>query len=132
MTRTFTLGRTERLKSRKALEQLFEKGFRFHHPPYRVYYSLSGNKILQLGVGVSTRQFKKSTDRNRVKRLLREAWRLQKNPLQVILRQQGRGLQVFISYTKNELPLFPEVMDAAGLIVQRLREKINENTAAGT
>jgi ribonuclease P protein component len=131
----YTLGKTERLKSRKIIEQLFKEGKSFSNFPFRVLY-LAVNKDaapvnqqqqlppLQCGFGVSTRHFKKAVHRNRVKRLLREAWRLQKNELQQLLESGQKQLAVFVIYTGNELPLYPLVYEKAGSILKKLKEKI--------
>jgi ribonuclease P protein component len=88
VSKQFTLGKEERLKSRKQIEQLFDKGKSFVVSPFRIYFIVNGVPIdvgrsmvrnencLQFGVGVSNKNFKKAVDRNRVKRLTREAWRL--------------------------------------------------------
>jgi ribonuclease P protein component len=134
----YTLGKTERLKSRKIIEQLFKEGKSFSNFPFRVLY-LTVNKDaatapvkqqhqpapLQCGFGVSTRHFKKAVHRNRVKRLLREAWRLQKNELEHLLTTQQKQLAVFVIYTGNELPLYPLVYEKAGSILKRLKEKVD-------
>ncbi|RYZ25284.1 MAG: ribonuclease P protein component, partial [Chitinophagaceae bacterium] len=62
-------GRKEKLKSRKVIGELFSKGFRFSHMPYRVY-CLPTASGLQAAIGASTNNLKKATDRNRVKRLM--------------------------------------------------------------
>ena len=84
----FTLGKDERLKSRKQIENLFDKGKSFVVTPFRVYFIMNtellihkGESGLKFGTGVSAKNFKKAVDRNRIKRLTREAWRLQKNEI---------------------------------------------------
>ena len=62
-----------------------------------------------MGIGVSTRFFKKAVDRNRIKRLVRECWRLQKNMLAEKLKEQNKQLNVFLIYTAKELPDYKEV-----------------------
>src|ERR1043166_5363776 len=87
VAKQFTLGKSERLKSRKQIEQLFAEGKNFPMSPFRVYYRtspfVSGSASnLQFGAAVSAKNFKRAVDRNRIKRLTREAYRLQKNQLQ--------------------------------------------------
>src|SRR5687768_4694991 len=68
---------------------------------------------MQMGAGVSARNFKKAVDRNRVKRLVREGYRLQKNSLQQAVKEKHKQLHFFIIYTGKELPghkeIFPKV-----------------------
>ncbi len=75
---------------------------------------------LQAGFGASSRNFKKAVDRNRIKRLTREAYRLQKNALRQRLEETDRSLAVFIIYTGKELPEYDTVTKKMGLILQKL------------
>ena len=134
----FTLGKNERLKSRKLIEELFSKGERFGLFPYRVFYLFEKNENavsksrLQCGVGVSVKNFKKAVDRNRIKRVTREAWRLQKTELDLLIKDGTRGLSVFLIYTGKELPAFAVVKEKMALLLQKLTGIANENTAANT
>lgn len=120
MAKQFTLGKRERLKSRKAIEQLFREGKKLTEPPFRVFYQRQDNKSILLGVGVSTRQFSRATDRNRVKRLIREAWRLQKNEIAERPSLQACGLHVFIIFTATSIPAFELVMAAMNKLIHKL------------
>ncbi len=71
----------EKLKSKKLIEQLFTEGQSVSAYPLRLVYmktSFDDGVILKTGVSVSKRNFKNAVDRNRIKRLLREAYRLNK------------------------------------------------------
>ncbi|MEQ1675739.1 MAG: ribonuclease P protein component [Chitinophagaceae bacterium] len=118
--KTYTFGRAERLKSRKAIEYLFREGKRFTITPFRVHYCLMAGKGLLTGTGASTRNFKKAVDRNRIKRLTKEAWRLQKNPLKEKLDQANRGLHLFLIYTGKELPDYKQVFESVKIIADKL------------
>lgn len=122
MATQFTLGKNERLKSRKQTEKLFSEGKRFTLSPFRIYYSFDEKKNipLQFGAGVSNKIFKKAVDRNRVKRLIREAYRLQKASLQEQLENQKLQLNIFFIYTVKELPVYKEVYDSTGKVLAKL------------
>lgn len=105
VTTRYTLGKTERLKSRKAIDHLFDKGQRFNVGGLRIYFLLVDNVGTRAGVSVSSRNFSKAVDRNRVKRLLRETYRLQKHLLPAHL-PTGKGMDLFFVYTEKQLPEF--------------------------
>ncbi|MGL6068631.1 MAG: ribonuclease P protein component, partial [Sediminibacterium sp.] len=75
------LPKSARIKSRASLEQLFASGKSFTVFPIKVFYRTTTRSqetiSKQAGFGVSSRNFKKATDRNRIKRLLRETYRTQ-------------------------------------------------------
>ena len=130
----FTLGKEERLKSRKQIEKLFAEGKSFAVNPYRIYFLIHGQWTtdhgLQFGVGVSTKNFKRAVDRNRIKRLTREAWRLQKNDLSEKIKTTQKQLNVFFIYTGKELPDFTTVKDKVAVALKKLADKIDENISA--
>lgn len=120
----FTLGKSERLKSRKSIEQLFDGGHRFSYTPFRVFYMLNGKPGLRFGAGVSSKNFKKAVDRNRIKRLTKEAYRLQKNGLQQQLKEKNAGLDLFVIYTGKELPEYKNVYKSITAILHKLNDNI--------
>jgi ribonuclease P protein component len=134
----YTLGKEERLKSRKAIEQLFKDGKAFSIFPLRVLYvsepfTSTGNKSkLRTGFSVSTRNFKKAVDRNRIKRLMREAYRLQKNELAVQLKNGNNSWSVFFIYTAKELPDYKIISDKIQSSIKRLQKIANEGNIATT
>lgn len=78
----FTLGKEERLKSKKLIGKLYTEGSAIKAYPFRMVY-LKVDHIskfpVQVGVSVPKRNFKRAVDRNRIKRLMRECYRLQKD-----------------------------------------------------
>lgn len=124
MAKQFTLGKKERLKSRKQIEQLFSEGKRFTITPFIVYYLTSSSFTLQFGIGVSGKNFKKAVDRNRIKRLTREAWRLQHVELKEKLKETGKQLNVFFIYTGKEMPEYKHVSEKVKYIIQKLMSVI--------
>lgn len=125
----FTLGKNERLKSRKLIEQVFEGGKGFNVFPFRVAYKVIEiyPEHLQTGFGVSSRNFKKAVTRNRIRRMMREAYRLQKQALGFKLTEKNINLALFIMYTGKELPDQELIKEKISLILQRFIKKLDEN-----
>jgi ribonuclease P protein component len=130
----FSLGKNERLKSRKLIEFLFKEGKSFSISPLKIYYSFTkassgaDTMSLQFGAGVGTRNFKKSPDRNRIKRLMREAYRHQKNELKELVKQKQICLTVFFIFTGKDLPDYQFVFEKTGAALQKLIKLANENS----
>jgi ribonuclease P protein component len=133
----YTLGKKDKLKSRKAIEQLFKEGKSFSVFPFRVLYleapaSSTSKNNLQTAFSVSKKHFKKAVDRNRIKRLMREAWRLQKNILSDKINTSNKTLAVFIIYTGNELPEYELIFEKITAVIKRVVKIINETTVTNT
>jgi ribonuclease P protein component len=122
MAKNLTLGKNERLKSRKQIELLFSEGKKFSITPFRVHYlyNASTNQSLQFGAGVSNKNFKKAVDRNRIKRLVKETYRLQKNSLQQKIKEKRGQLNFFIIYNGKEIPEYREMFDKMNKILDKL------------
>ncbi len=132
------MGKNERLKSRKVIEQVFKAGKSFSLFPFRVIYTLANNPLptadgqLQAAFSVSKKHFKKATHRNRIKRLMRESWRLQKNNLAESVRSLNKNMTVFIIFSGKELPPYNLVVEKNTALINRLLKICNETTAAYT
>jgi ribonuclease P protein component len=127
----FTLKKNQRIKSRKVLDEIFQQGKSFAVFPFRIIY-LPSTTELKFGVGVSTRNFKHAVDRNRVKRLTREAYRVQKNELEFFLTKENRGLNIFFVYTAKEISPYAQVFEAIQKTIKKLLKQVNETNSAAT
>ncbi len=132
MPKPFGLSKTERLKSRKQIDELFEKGRGFSQFPIRVSYQFTtavDGPLLQIGVTASKRHFKKAVDRNRIKRLLREAYRLQKQLVLPALEVSGKSGIVFFIYTDKTILPFATIKEAMAKCLKRLHTIALNETA---
>ena len=131
--RKYTYGKEEKLKRRKLIDEIFTTGETFPSYPFRVFYKkmeFDTDIKAQVGVSVSKRNFKHAVDRNRIKRLMRESYRLNKYTLTDNLNQQ---IVVMIIYTqRKELPfdLIKNKMDATLKKLCAEIEKHNLNTSS--
>ena len=129
MAKEAGFGKKEKLKSRKRVEELFARGKTINLFPIRISYQFvnlaEGEKaLMKVGVSVSKRNFKKAVDRNRIKRLLREAYRLQKKELSQLLSEQNKKGYVFFIYTDKQLPPYKIVFDAMTKCLDALKRKL--------
>lgn len=70
----------ERLLKRKEFQLVFDKGERYGNDQLKIYALSNGSSVSRLGLVVG-RKFGNSPRRNRFKRILREAYRLNKSLL---------------------------------------------------
>lgn len=129
MAKTFLYNKTEKLKSRKLLEQLFAQGKTFLVFPIKVFYlpipNAENEVLVQAGVGTSSRNFKNATDRNRIKRLLRESYRLNKLPLHGFLKEQHKNVAVFFLYIDKTLPQQNILQQKMPLVLDKLMKNLS-------
>jgi ribonuclease P protein component len=127
----FGFGRKEKLKSRKQIEELFLEGKSFSVFPLRVTYQFlsSEETIVQVGVTAGKKHFKRAVDRNRIKRLMREAYRLQKNDLTERVKNNHQKAFLFFVYTGKTIESFQAVKEAMSKCLKRLQKiaKTNES-----
>lgn len=127
-TKRFTYSTTEKLKSRKLLNQVFAEGKSLNVYPLKITYTLKEidtSSNAQIGVGSSSRHFKKAVQRNRIKRLLRESYRLQKHSLLDSLPENKQliAFVLFVGKDMSETALIPEKMK---LLLDKLANSIQK------
>lgn len=130
-----SFGRSEKIKGKTKLDALFKAGHSFHVFPLRITYSFLPEKEksqVRVGVTASKKIYKKAVDRNRIKRLLRESYRLQKEELAAAATQKKMDCLVFFMYTHKEILSFEEVKAAMAKALVTLQQKLikwNESAA---
>ena len=123
-----TLGRDQRLKSRKRIAVLFSRGERLQVRLLRVHHLPDTERLggCRVGVGASARVFRRAVDRNRIKRLLREAWRRQAGAWEARRPPGAPGLDIFLVFTGRELPSYAEVYAQVSKVIQSLAQRYGD------
>lgn len=127
-----TLGKSERLHGRNAVDELFQKAKRSSMAvfPLRAVFAVdcaeegSGEQGVRILVSVSKKHFKRAVKRNRCKRQVREAYRRQKHALQQTVRELPvRSLSVAFIWLADELRPTEEVERSMATLLARIQEK---------
>jgi ribonuclease P protein component len=124
VNQTFT--KDERLKSKILIKKLFDEGAKLNYYPFRVIfmrYQLPSKYPVQLLISVPRSLYRKAVDRNRIKRLLREAYRKNKYILYDSLEEVQAQMLVCIQYTAKEILSFQLIQEKIIVLLQRLKEK---------
>lgn len=112
-----TFPKEEKLCSQISIDALFSQGESFISYPLRVVYIIKdetdkNKQLAKVMVSVSKKKFKRAVKRNRVKRLIREAYRLNKSSLIGLLQNKGKSMDIAFLYLKNELPVYEDIEKA--------------------
>lgn len=118
----------EKLKSSKTIETLFLKGSTYSKFPIKVFYlpkttPSDTREINQAAFAVPKRNFKSAVDRNRVKRQLREVYRLNKN----LIDTNGRKFVMLFLYLGRVKPKYPELEKAMIKLFNHLNDEKDSN-----
>lgn len=116
-------GKKYKLCSRKIIDSIFEKGKQEKAFPFflrYVYTSLNTDTNFQVVISVPKRKFKRATDRNRIKRLVREAVRKNKYILEEKLFAPDQKLALFLIYTSTKEESYQKIFDKIEALFLRL------------
>jgi ribonuclease P protein component len=122
-----TFGRNEKLKRRKIIDSLFSSGKSIRKFPLLLQYSmvpLPENVAAQVTFTVSKRAFKKAVDRNRIKRLMREAYRLNKSDHIAALEAKKEQVAMMFVYLGKEKPEFALVEEKIKTLLARFSSDV--------
>jgi ribonuclease P protein component len=132
-SKPYSLDKSGRLKSRKQIDILFESGRKMTQFPFRLLFR-TGQEAgeMRAGFTVSSKNFPRAVDRNRIKRLIREAYRLQKKELEAGVTKNRTGLHLFFIYTAREIISYEEISLRLKQLLDKLVRLINEEPVANT
>lgn len=115
--------KSEKLKSRKTIEQLFAEGKSVTKFPVKVFFlKASEGTVSQAAFAVPKRAFKNAVTRNRIKRQLREAYRLHK---QLLSTNNGPIFALLFLYISKDEPQYASLEAAIQALLQKIKDENN-------
>ena len=126
MTIKYTYPSNEKLKSRKQIQALFEGGKHVKTENLRLIFLPLPleDAPLKIGVSVSKKHFKLAVDRNRIKRLMCESYRLNQHEFKAILTQPYVMMLVYQSPKMTTFEsLNKDMQKINGLLANKLKTK---------
>ena len=120
-----TFPKAERLSSKVVIDKLFETGKPFNCSPFKVIWleTTENESPVQILISVPKRLFKRAVDRNRLKRLIREAYR--KNKYLLYNQLKEKKMLVMFIFTSRTILEYKEVEEKMIVTLQRLITNIN-------
>ena len=123
----FKYSKKDKLKSKKLIEQLFSEGKSLSTYPLRLVYvecNFDDDVYLKTGVSVSKKLHKTAIDRNRIKRLMREAYRLNKP---YYFNTNTTSYAFMILYISKDKTTFSQMNNAMKQLFEKFIKKTSDN-----
>lgn len=127
----YTFSKKERLCSRIKIGNVYASRHKLLVFPYSVHWYLEQEGELpspaQVLIATTKRKFKHAVDRNKVKRLTRECYRLRKPQLYQFLRERNLSLVLSVNYIHNEILTFQQLSEKFDKLIPSLMNQIEEH-----
>ena len=131
MTFKHTFRKYERLYLKKQIDAVFKKGKQFRAFPFFVRFMETDDLdyIAKVMFVVPKKKFKRAVKRNRIKRLMKEAYRLNKHQLYECLQKNNRKILIVVSYFQDKLPDYKTVENGITDIFTKICASIGDESS---
>lgn len=115
-------GKKYRMHLKDEIDLLFQQGRKVYFFPIlsHVYQQASESPQFSVLISVPKKKIRKAHDRNRIKRMVRECLRRNKEPLVKKTMEEGCVLHISIVYLSNEIAEFTQVESQIKQIIQKI------------
>ena len=123
----FEFPKNQKLCNDKSIERLFENGKSLTETPFRIIYNSYNNNediFVKALIVVPKKRVRLASDRNVIKRRVKEAYRLQKSELEKYLKSNNHQLNLAIIYQKHEILDYKLIEEKIKLLLSRLKEAL--------
>ncbi|MBL0341408.1 MAG: ribonuclease P protein component [Bacteroidetes bacterium] len=120
--------KSSRLHLRKEISEIFNTGKSIQASPLKAVYKILNDpgEPVQVGVAVPKRNVKLAVNRNRIKRQIKEAYRLNSQQTVDYFQKKGKRVQVMVLYSGKVSPQYAVIESKIILILQRLQKLADE------
>ncbi|HAX92382.1 MAG TPA: ribonuclease P protein component [Bacteroidales bacterium] len=118
-----TFSRNDRLCRTRLIQDLFEKGNAFYTSLFKVFWVIPDSIIpspAQVAVSVPKKGFRHATDRNLLKRRIRESYRKRKHRLYSFLREEGISITFILIYRGSKIADYDSIDKAVEEVIEKL------------
>lgn len=125
----FTFKKEERLKSRKTISSLFKDGKSFAVFPLRLIWTTTDTTNtfpVQFTASVPKRSFPKAVHRNRIRRQVKEAYRLHKHELYEALADSDQQFAFMLLYIAKEEKTYVDIEKSVKKVIKRFIQQLNK------
>jgi len=132
MTKINSFSKNEHLCGEKKIAALYADGEAFIAYPFRVVFLIrpkTEEENVKILVSVPKKRFKKAVDRNRLKRLMRESYRLNKQLLKDEVDKSNSQIQIAFNYVSNDELEFVDIERKMKKTLQKIADKFQQTIA---
>ena len=116
----------DRLSCSRKIETLFSEGESLYEFPFNAIWKKDDTlkSTVKVAIGIPKKKLSKASQRNHIKRLVREAYRKKNIPLIEKLLQENKSINLMLVYTLSSILSYAEIEDKISVTLQRLANEV--------